>query len=171
MPYTMTRVSGNHDYAAGAAAPLTAALESAGVEVLRNESVAVERGDEALHVVGIGPLLPGHAEPAEALAVVPDAAPRIVLTHNPDVVASLPAGSAPLAVAGHTHGGQIRVPFKPQWSWLALVQGGAVTVDGWIDGYGAPGNRLYVNRGIGMSVLPVRPNCRPAVTFFTLEGV
>jgi predicted MPP superfamily phosphohydrolase len=43
-------------------------------------------------------------------------------------------------------------------------------VDGWIDAsYGAPGNRLYVNRGNGFSTVPVRLNCRPELTIFTLE--
>ena len=90
--------------------------------------------------------------------------------HNPDVFAELPAGTAPLALAGHTHGGQVRLPFMPSWSWFALVTQDAVHTDGWIDDYGAPGNRLYVNRGIGMSGLPVR-NCRPEVTLITLQGL
>ena len=45
-----------------------------------------------------------------------------------------------------------------------------VHADGWISDYGAPGNRLYVNRGIGFSVLPLRLNCPPELTWFTLTG-
>lgn len=90
--------------------------------------------------------------------------------HNPDTFDALPPGAAPLAVAGHTHGGQVRVPFFPEWSYLALVQGGEVHVDGWIDGFGEPGNRLYVNRGIGMSLVPLRVNAPPELTIFTLQG-
>lgn len=43
-----------------------------------------------------------------------------------------------------------------------------VHADGWIDGYGKAGNRLYVNRGIGMSAVPIRINCPPELTIFTL---
>ncbi|HEV2123950.1 MAG TPA: metallophosphoesterase, partial [Chloroflexota bacterium] len=96
-------------------------------------------------------------------------APRIILMHHPESFAELPAGTAPLAFAGHTHGGQVRVPFKPDWSG-AIITGSEVRRDGWIDGYGEPGNRLYVNRGIGMSLAPIRLFCRPAVTFFTLRS-
>lgn len=68
--------------------------------------------------------------------------------HNPDTFPQLPAGSAPVAVAGHTHGGQIRVPFLPEWSYLSLVQEGEVHVDGWVaEEYGEAGNELYVIAG------------------------
>lgn len=90
--------------------------------------------------------------------------------HNPDSFADFPPGTAPLALAGHTHGGQIRVPFTPEWSYLRLVQGGSVTVDGFIEDYGEPGNQLYVTRGVGMSVVPVRLFCLPEVTVFTLRA-
>jgi predicted MPP superfamily phosphohydrolase len=51
--------------------------------------------------------------------------------------------------------------------WLSSEK---VKADGWIDGYGQAGNRLYVNRGIGFSSLPPRINCRPELTFFTLRS-
>ena len=89
--------------------------------------------------------------------------------HHPDSFAEIPAGAAPLAVAGHTHGGQVRIPLMPQWSWLTFVKEDEVHADGWIDGYGAEGNRLYVNRGIGFSVVPLRINCPPELTRFVLE--
>jgi predicted MPP superfamily phosphohydrolase len=104
-----------------------------------------------------------------ALEGVPDGAARVVFMHNPDTFAEIPAGAAPLGVAAHTHGGQIRVPSMPEWSWMALLQNERVHADGWIDGYGAPGNRLYVNRGIGFSTIPMRIFCPPEVTFFTLR--
>ena len=88
--------------------------------------------------------------------------------HHPDTFASLPAGSAPLAIAGHTHGGQVRLPFLPRWSWMTLAKDEPVHVDGWIQDYGAAGNRLYVNRGIGFSTIPIRINCPPEITIFTL---
>ena len=91
------------------------------------------------------------------------------MMHNPATFAKLEPASAPLAVAGHTHGGQIRVPFLPEWSYLRLFQDDVVHTDGWIEGYGAGGNELFVNRGIGMSVLPIRINCSPAVSVFELH--
>jgi uncharacterized protein len=45
-----------------------------------------------------------------------------------------------------------------------------VHVDGWIEGYGESGNQLYVNRGIGFSFIPIRINCAPKLTVFTLQA-
>ena len=170
-------VLGNHDWGlnhrdgsrnAEAARMVRAALEEAGIPVLDNRAVPVGRGG-SLHLVGIGSEWAGDDDVARALGGLPPEAPRIVFMHNPDTFREIPAGAAPLAVAGHTHGGQIAIPLLPRWSWLALAKKDEVHADGWIRGYGAPGNRLYVNRGIGFSTLPVRINTVPELTVFTLR--
>lgn len=91
------------------------------------------------------------------------------MMHNPASFALFPANTAPVAVAGHTHGGQIRLPFTPEWSWLTFIKEDRVHADGWIDGYGKQRNHLYVNRGIGFSILLIRINCPPEITLFTLK--
>jgi predicted MPP superfamily phosphohydrolase len=166
-------VLGNHDYAEeasgkqpGVGEVVCRALGEIGVRVLRNE--AVDLGD-GLYLVGIGPYRVGEDRSGQAFAEVPRDAPRVVLMHNPRSFAGLASGVAPLALAGHTHGGQIRMPFKPEWNLARLVKPWPQYADGWIDGYGRPGNRLYVNRGLGFSMIPVRIGCRPEVTFFTLR--
>lgn len=176
-------VLGNHDYSVvSSEAPsvdlerarrLADALEAAGVRVLQNEAVALETpgvpgGEESLYLVGIGAHLPGLDDPAGAVDAVPRAAARLVMMHNPDSFAAIPSGAAPLALAGHTHGGQMRLPFTPEWSWMAYLAEDEVHVDGWIEDYGQAGNRLYVNRGIGFSKLPLRINCPPEVTILKL---
>jgi uncharacterized protein len=176
-------VLGNHDYAmeseSALALPWVAdalehALEGAGVQVLRNEAVqlqAADRQNSPLYLVGIDAACPGASDVPKALAMVPTSAPRLALMHNPNSFRSFPPGTAPFAVAGHTHGGQIRVPLLPLWSWLEIVRDGDIHADGWIEpAYGAAGNRLYVNRGIGFSLVPVRLNCPPEITFFTLTA-
>ncbi len=50
-----------------------------------------------------------------------------------------------------------------------MAEKGQVTTDGWIDGYGAPGNELYVKRGIGFSLAPTRISCSPELTLFTFR--
>ncbi len=181
-------VLGNHDYAMEerdaarlprAAAVVAEELEAIGIVVLDNASQEVvpspggerrEAGDRPLYVVGIGPRWPGRDDVGKALAGVPEDAARVVFMHNPDTFAAIPASAAPLAVAAHTHGGQIRVPGLPDWSWLTFVAEDEVHADGWIADYGAPGNRLYVNRGIGMSEVPLRINCPPELTIFRLTA-
>ena len=147
------------------------ALNSAGIEVLNNEAVEMQLpgSNEPLYLVGVDSRWANRDDVDEALADVPDNSPRIAMMHNPDSFAKFPANSAPLALAGHTHGGQVRVPDTPQWSWLALVQNDKVHAHGWAHNYGASGNNLYVNVGIGMSIAPIRLFCPPEITFFTLE--
>lgn len=172
-------VLGNHDYGMpterhradrALAAALTRALEAVGVRVLRNESVALtnEHG-ETLYLVGLDSSLPpGYDDPERAFAAVPDGAPRVALMHHPDSYAKIPAHAAPLAFAGHTHGGQVRLPFRLGGSLLTRLRDGRRYDEDWARRHGSPGNRLYVTRGVGCSVVPVRLNCPPEFTLLTL---
>jgi uncharacterized protein len=174
-------VLGNHDYGMSSknssldvaqATKLAQSLESVGVQVLQNEAVPItlpSDRDSPLYLVGVGSRWANEDRPKVALAQVPEIAPRFVMMHHPESFATFPANTAPVAVAGHTHGGQIRLPFTPQWSWLTFVREDEVHADGWIAQYGQPGNHLYVNRGIGFSILPIRINCAPEITFSTLQ--
>lgn len=188
-------VLGNHDYSmderedtrdAAMAERLAVALARAGIRVLQNEAVALTRArdsadvrravtatdvSEALYIVGLGSRWAQADDAVAALSAVPPDAPRLVLMHNPESFEHLPAGSAPVALAAHTHGGQMRLPFTPSWSWLTFVQSDAVHADGWIRDadFGASGNTLYVNRGIGFSDVPVRINCPPELTMLLLR--
>ncbi len=170
-------VLGNHDYSLDEeggdknqtlADALAAALEAAGVEVLVNESAALVRDGDALYIVGLGSHYAQNDDAAAALAGLPTDAPRVVFHHHPDSFRQFPAESAPLAVAGHTHGGQIAVPFTPEWTYHTYIRGDDFHADGWVDEVGASGNRLYINRGIGFSLVPVRFSARPEITYFRL---
>ncbi len=182
-------VLGNHDYRMSwpdsdpnlrAAGRVRATLRAAGVRVLKNKAVPLEAPSDKpaesaarggrLYLVGIGAHWPEEDRPKKALSGVPDGAPRLVMMHHPDSFALLPARSAPLAVAGHTHGGQVSLPGTPAWAWMTYAKKDKVHADGWIEGYGKSSNRLYVNRGIGFSVAPLRVSSRPEVTLFTLRG-
>ncbi len=169
-------VMGNHDYAVGAAEELMASLEQQGIEVLLNEAAMIPASErdgvgQELYVVGVGPYLPGMSRPEDALAGVPQGAPRVVFMHNPRSFPGIPAEHAPLAVAAHTHCGQIALPGLPRRSYLKLLTGERqVVVDGFApEGYGAPGNRLFVTCGIGFSLVPIRIGAPPQLVFFKLS--
>ncbi len=174
-------VLGNHDYGMSSkkaepgtqlASSLESELEAAGVTVLENESVALQlpNSSEPLYLAAVDSLWANQDNVAAALSGIPESSPRVALMHNPDDFELFPANTAPLALAGHTHGGQIRLPNSPQWSWLRFTQDDKVYADGWVKGYGKPGNNLYVNVGIGMSIVPMRIFCPPEMTLFTLES-
>lgn len=174
-------VLGNHDYGTervegAVASQVRDALRAVRVRVLENEAVPLEAAGAPsgaatppLYLVGIGAHRPGEDRPAAAVRQVPPGAARLVFMHNPASFPALPAGSAPVALAGHTHGGQVRVPFAPAWTLAALAKRWPQYADGWITGYGEAGNHLYVNRGIGFSVAPVRIGAPPELTLLTLR--
>jgi predicted MPP superfamily phosphohydrolase len=113
-------------------------------------------------VAGVDDPATGDAKLDAALSGIPAGVFSILLFHSPAFF-DLAAGRASLCLAGHTHGGQVRLPFlKPMW----LPKGVGRYLDGW---YEQQGSKMYVSRGLGMSKLPIRFLCRPEVTFITVE--
>ncbi len=172
-------VLGNHDYSLMKESSevvtvyadyLTAELRAIGVTVLENEATPVVAGGDTLWVAGVGSSWAGRDDVEATLAAVPPGAPRIWLMHNSEAFRDIPSEEAHLALAAHTHGGQVRVLPGDRNSWLDIVRDGEVAADGWAaDSIGAPPNRIYINRGIGFSTVPVRINCRPELTEITLR--
>lgn len=165
-------VLGNHDHESGGAEEVRAQLAGMGIEVLENESVALDPpagGGDPLHLVGLAATRPGLTDVDAALDGLADDDPRVVMVHNPEGYLDLPAGSAPFTVAGHTHCGQIAAPATPDWSYLALTQEDEVVADGFApEDHGAAGNTLFVTCGIGFSIVPVRINAPPQLLVVTL---
>jgi predicted MPP superfamily phosphohydrolase len=119
---------------------------------LYNQAIPLERDGQRLWLVGLG----------SAATVSRDKEAMIVMAHEPDILPEIARYNADLMLSGHTHGGQIRVPFlRPAF----LPQYGRRYVRGWFQ-YGR--THLYVNRGIGTIGLPMRLNCPPEITVFTL---
>ncbi|GAB5521890.1 MAG: metallophosphoesterase [Rhodothermales bacterium] len=176
---TTLAVLGNHDYSlmhedSKLELPigryLEQELERVGVRVIENEAVPLRlRNGEPLYVAGVGSVWADRSAPQQAVSGIPSDAARVVFMHNPEAYRELPAYEAPLTLAGHTHGGQVRIPILDTESWLDIVKPREVIADGWSkDDVGNDGNQMYVNRGIGFSNVPVRLFCRPELTLFTL---
>jgi predicted MPP superfamily phosphohydrolase len=132
---------------------------SAGVHLLVNEGASI-RPDTWL--AGLDD--PASSEPNfdAAVAKAPQGAYVIAALHAPAYFDTI-AGRVPLVLAGHTHGGQVRLPPLPMF-WLP--KGCGHYLQGW---YELRGSRMYVSRGIGMSVLPIRLLCRPELAIITLQ--
>ncbi|WP_433972239.1 metallophosphoesterase [Tunturiibacter lichenicola] len=158
-------VLGNHDVAVDAAMVIHA-LSSRGTPVLVNQNVPIERNGARIWLCGLDD--PGTSSPNLDLAVPakPDG-PVILMGHEPDyadTVMAHPRGPlVDLMLSGHSHGGQIRLPFLGP---LVLPPMGMKYPEGH---YRFNQMQLYVNRGIGTVGLPFRLNCPPEITVLTLN--
>jgi len=162
---------GNHDYSQRGhtwqgteiAEALEAGLKGRDVRVLRNGSMAVERGGSRVWVVGMEDYWSALFSARQAFAGIEEGEPIIALSHNPDTVYALEYFGAQWVLSGHTHGGQIRLPYVEP---LVLPMRSKQFDQGL---FRVGNSRLYVNRGVGFR-LQVRFRCRPEVTSFVLEG-
>jgi hypothetical protein len=106
----------------------------------------------------------GQPDLERVLSALPEEECSILLAHEPDFAdVSARTGRFDLQLSGHSHGGQIRIPFLPP---LALPQQARNYPVGL---YRVGEMQLYTNRGIGMVHLPLRFRCRPEITLITLS--
>ena len=158
-------ILGNHDVSVSAPM-VVAALEGNGIPVLVNRHVAVDRSGDRLWICGADE--PGTSRPNldQTVPARPDA-PVILMAHPPDYadrVLQHPRGPmVDLMLSGHSHGGQVRLPFAGP---LVLPPLGRKYVQGL---FRFNRMQLYVNRGIGTVGLPFRLNCPPEMTVLTLR--
>jgi predicted MPP superfamily phosphohydrolase len=161
-PLGVYAVIGNHDRWEGAARA-TALLRQTGIPVLENANVMLRGPGHALHLVGIGDAYKHADDPARALSGVPASADALCFTHSPDSFPRLP-GTCALTVAGHTHGGQVRLPllgapYVPS-RYGQRYLAGVIREDG---------KTLFVATGIGTSILPVRLGAPPEIAVLELR--
>lgn len=161
-PLGVYAVLGNHDWWHDGPAIMDA-LRRKGITVLDNDAVPLK--GTPLWVVGIGDDFTGHSQPKKAAARLPAGAQALVLMHDPASLMELPAIRG-LVVAGHTHGGQVALPF---YGALAIP---TAAPRQWAYGWVEHGhNRMFVTSGLGVSIFPVRFNSRPEWALFTVHGV
>lgn len=153
-------VFGNHDNSADKGRgyiPLGAILADANVHILTNRSQPLENG---VRMVGVDDSWTGHPDPQTAFSDVRTEDAVISMTHNPEIFGALAVYDG-LILAGHTHGGQIRIPFVTR----SLLDNRARHLQGWFHEFPRPG-RMYVSRGLGVVGIPMRFRCRPEIAVF-----
>ena len=152
-------VQGNHDTQAPGhdlEAPLRQTLQQLGVRLLEGKRQTFKDWE----LVGLSDLWSGH--PRQEIAQLlqkPATLPRLVLMHQPDTAALLPTNSASFMVSGHTHGGQIWLPWITQTKVLP-----GMSQHGWYEGlYLTRAGALFVTAGAGTIGLPARLGVVPRV--------
>jgi uncharacterized protein len=156
-------ILGNHDVH-NDPAPVRAAIKKAGITLLENSVYTLNRDKATLHIAGVGDVFFKQDKIDLILAQLPATGAAIMLAHEPDFADKTSAtGRFGLQLSGHSHGGQVRIPF----------------IDGYVPtlaekypiGQYQIGNMIqYTNRGIGMVKLYARFNCRPEISVFNLKA-
>lgn len=156
-------VLGNHDFHVGAG-EMARALRAHGIHVLRNAHCALRAGGASLWIIGIDDLWWSADDLGRALHNVPASDCKVLLCHNPMGIYPAAQKGIDLVLSGHTHGGQIRLPVVG--SVYGRSKLGKRFVDGWnrLDG-----TQIYVSRGIGVSIVPLRVGCPPEITCLSLR--
>lgn len=153
---------GNHDHWANAAR-ITSALETAGVQMLVNQHTRVQCADGELVVAGLQSVWAGKPEWSQAARGLRKDERAVILVHEPDYAHTLSEDRRiALQLSGHTHGGQVRVPF---YGALRLPLWGRKFQSGFYD---LDALKLHVNRGIGTIAIHVRFFCPPEISCFDI---
>jgi predicted MPP superfamily phosphohydrolase len=137
-------------------------LMQSGIQLLHNASTRVPIRGAELVLVGLGDLWAGEMQPQRAFAGVGAGLPVVLLSHNPDTKDMLGNYTWDLMLSGHTHGGQVIIPFDgPRFA--------PVQDKRYVAGLGAWGSRqIHVSRGVG-SIAGIRFRCRPEVNLLLVR--
>lgn len=161
-PLGVYAILGNHEHWLGKEG-FVRAFEAKGIPLLEDRGVELEFGGRRFHLIGASDGWTRTREAWETL-LPKDSLPRIVMAHTPDMFSTMPEPTA-LAVAGHTHGGQIVLPLY-----------GPVVMSSRLGRRYAYGlvregrNTIFVTRGIGTSIVPLRFLCPPEIAILTLKA-
>jgi len=157
-------VLGNHDFRVGAE-EITRALRSQRIRVLRNGHCALRSGSGKLWLVGVDDLWWEAADIRAALRSIPARDLKILLCHNPLGIHMAAAHGIDLVLSGHTHGGQVRLPM------VGSVYGRSKLGERFVEGWNRlDGTQIYVSRGIGKVLVPLRYGCPPEITLLRLRS-
>ncbi|MHC5064475.1 MAG: metallophosphoesterase [Planctomycetota bacterium] len=155
-------VPGNHEHSWGAGMDhWRQTMEGMGVTALFNQGNRIENGAGGFWLCGVDDLCEGNPDLDAALQGRNSDDPVILLSHNPDYYVEAAAKAVDLTIAGHTHGGQILF-----FGWTPLGH----SRHGYWKGLHSNGrSALYVSRGVGVSILPLRLGARPEISILRLR--
>ena len=162
-------VYGNHDHGGGAHYAYSEIMENGGFQVLRNEHV--EFGETGLTLIGLDDFLLGRGDANVVQGTAKPDRYNIVLCHEPDIADIILNCHVDLMVAGHTHGGQINIGQEslPGYRHVFFPPYGRNYAKGMYRFNDDPRTLLYVNSGLGSTMLPFRFMAPPEISFFALS--
>jgi hypothetical protein len=161
-PLGVYAVLGNHDRGRNPTG-ISRAFWNAGIPDLENMPVMLPAPRQDIALVGIGDHASGGARPKRALQGV--SAPALCFTHSPDIFPRLPPNCA-LTIAGHTHGGQVKLPLLGRPAMFEASHFGEKYAAGIVH---EDGKTMFVSSGVGTSWAPLRFGVPPEISLLTLR--
>src|SRR5678815_2536467 len=159
--YGVYAVLGNHDHWTDAAL-ITDLFRAEGITVLINEGMHFEKNGESIWLAGVDDTMVGLEDLSLALAGARQDEMKLLLAHNPIILRRAARAAVDLVLSGHTHGGQVAIRSEKG----APARGRKRM----LKGLGRLGHtQIYVNRGLGTVVLPIRYGCPPEVSLLELR--
>lgn len=157
-------IYGNHDHGGYGTEYYHQIMNDAGFTVLQNEEKRIRLLDHSeISIFGIDDMLLGKPEINRTLQHAQQDVYTIVLVHEPDIAPKIANFPINLQLSGHSHGGQVQLPFFGAIVTPALA-------NNYIEGfYHIEELLLYVNRGLGRTRVPFRFMSRPEISSFTLQ--
>lgn len=157
-------IMGNHDYWQDGNA-VRRMLARANLIDISNSVHTIRRGNAALHIAGIDSVVEMRSRLDLVVESLTEPGAAILLAHEPDIAyVTASTGCFDLQLSGHSHGGQVRVPLLMNLVLPAFARRFVVGLNR------INGMYVYTNRGVGMSGMRLRFNCRPELTVFTLRA-
>ncbi|PLR75855.1 metallophosphoesterase [Bacillus sp. V3-13] len=161
-------VYGNHDHGGYGSDIYKEIMNDSGFSLLLNESRRIELIDHSsIYVIGVDDAMLGKPNLNASIQNIPEDAYQILLSHAPDLADEAAALDIGLQLSGHSHGGQVQIPFVGA---LITPPFAERYREGFYEVGGDAPLTLYVNRGLGTTRLPFRFLSRPELTIFTLSS-
>ena len=161
--YGVYAVLGNHDHWVDAAL-ITDLFRAEGITVLINEGMHFEKNGASFWLAGVDDTMVGLEDLSLALAGARRDEMKLLLAHNPIILRRAARASVDLVLSGHTHGGQVAIRGE-----RSTLRGARKRL---LKGHGRLANtQIYVNRGLGTVVLPIRYGCPPEISLLELRTV
>ena len=155
-------VYGNHDYGGGAERAYKQIMEESGFQILVNENAKIDELN--INIIGMDDSIFGTYDKETIVSFLDEDYYNIIISHEPDVAEYFLEYSLDLFLAGHSHGGQVNLPFIKYTPLLAQKYvRGMYGVDNYRQ------TKIYVNIGLGTSTIPLRFMAAPELTVITLN--
>lgn len=156
-------IYGNHDHGGYGTNIVNDTMKQAGFQLLQNHHVTLTKGDDQIVLAGIDDLMLGRPDLTETLNGANHDLFTILLAHEPDFADTAATHPVDIQLSGHSHGGQVRLPFIGDLYTPAYAEK-------YVQGkYTFSGLTLYVSRGLGTTRLPYRFLCKPEYNIYTLK--